>query len=55
MRNDWIDDRMLDDEDRHSPRGRNPNSSVSAQYEDSLPPDPLADEADEADKKDQPS
>ena len=44
MRNDWIDERTIsdreDDLDSAIPRGRNTDSSVAAQYEDSVPPDP---------------
>ena len=41
MRNDWIDERTLEDDlDHDTPRGRNLDSSVAAQYEDSVPPDP---------------
>ena len=46
MRNHWIDERTIEDEElAPTQRGRNPDSSVAAQYEDSVPPDP--DEADE--------
>ena len=40
MRNDWIDERTIEDDLDSAPRGRNTDSSVAAQYEDSVPRDP---------------
>ena len=45
MRNDWTDERALDEVADALSAGRNTESSVAAQYEDSVPPD--ADEEDE--------
>ena len=40
MRNLFSDELALE-QDRYTPaRGRNPDSAIAAQYEDSLPPDP---------------
>lgn len=44
MRNHWIDERTIDDEADSPSAGRNTESSVAAQYEDSVPPDPREDE-----------
>ncbi len=44
MRNHWIDEHTLDEEAYIPATGRNPESSVAAQYEDSVPPDPQEDE-----------
>jgi len=43
MRNHWIDERAIEDDLDRIPRGRNTDSSVAAQYEDSVPPDPNSD------------
>ncbi len=40
MRNHWVDERTIGDEEHAPASGRNSDSSVAAQYEDSLPPDP---------------
>ena len=40
MRNHWIDEHTLDEADAVPALGRNPDSSVAAQYEDSVPLDP---------------
>ena len=40
MRNHWIDERTLDEAESAPSPSRNPDSSVAAQYEDSVPPDP---------------
>ncbi len=37
MRNHWIDERSLDEADSTPALGRDPDSSVAAQYEDSVP------------------
>ncbi len=39
MRNHWIDDPPSEDEEFGTSRGRNPDSSVAPQYEDSVPPE----------------
>lgn len=40
MRDPWTDRHALDEADYTPAPGRNPDSSVAAQYEDSVPPDP---------------
>lgn len=40
MRNHWIDERTLDEADSTPSPSRNSDSSVAAQYEDSVPPNP---------------
>ena len=45
MPTDWIDERTLDADWYGRPRPRNPDSSVAAQYEDSVLPEPEGDEA----------
>lgn len=45
MRNHWIDERTIEDElETAAPRGRNTDSSVAAQYEDTVPPDSHAED-----------
>ena len=39
MRNHWIDERTIEPDEHAPERGRNPDSSVAAQYEDSVLPD----------------
>ncbi len=39
MRNPWIDEQTLEPYEPATSRGRDPDSSVAAQYEDSVPPD----------------
>ena len=46
MRNDWTDERAMEDEERPAARGHDPDSSIAAQYEDFVPP--LTDDANEA-------
>ena len=43
MRNHWMEERTIDEGRLPAQRERNPDSSVAAQYEDSVPPDPDSD------------